>query len=84
MATFNPYKEAAGDAAMQRNATKRWWKGWCRKCNTETPMKGGKTQDKVKGSAFGGRSGGVVQRFVCADCLAKMGETPNYELTGAA
>ncbi len=43
MATFNPYKEAAGDPAMQRNATKRWHRGWCRKCNTEKPMAGGKT-----------------------------------------
>ena len=78
MATFNPYKEAAGDAAMQRNATKSWWRGWCRKCNTEKPMAGGRTSG-IKSTGHCGiqRSSGVVQRFVCADCLAKMNETPN-------
>jgi hypothetical protein len=75
MATFNPYKEAAKDAAMQRNATRKFWRGWCCKCNTEKPMKGGSVLDKKKGDHFVGRSGGVVQRFICAECLAKRAQT---------
>ena len=76
MATFNPYKDAANDVALQHSATRRWWRGWCCKCNAEKPMAGGKTLDAKKGSPFRGRVGSVVQRFICAECLAKR-ETPN-------
>lgn len=60
---FNPYKEAAGDYAAIRNATRSHWKMWCRKCNKEKPMKDG------KGSGFG--RNGTVGNYVCADCLGE-------------
>lgn len=65
---------------MKRNATRRWWRGWCCKCNTEKPMAGG-TVIAPKGRPSTVR-GGVVQRFICADCLAKR-ETANVLVTGA-
>ena len=76
MAIFNPYKDAAADPAMKRNATRPWWRGWCCKCNSEKPMAGGKTLDQKKGMPFRGIVGGTVQRFICAECLAKR-ETAN-------
>ena len=83
MATFNPYKEAAGDAAMLRNATRKLWRGWCCKCNTEKPMAGGTLVVPKGGKGLSPVRGGVVQRFVCAECLAKRAETPNVVLSGA-
>ncbi len=68
MRKFSPYVEAAGDTNMNRMATKQWWRGWCCKCNTEKPMAGGKMPGRKNGEPF---RGGVVQRFICADCLAK-------------
>jgi hypothetical protein len=66
MATFNPYKEAAHDYQWQRAATRHLWRGWCKRCGKEKPLKGGTTQAK---NHFAPRHG-VVQRFICADCLA--------------
>ena len=66
---------------MKRNATRRWWRGWCCKCNTEKPMAGG-TVIAPKGRPSTVR-GGVVQRFICADCLAKR-ETANVRANRGA
>lgn len=62
---FNPYKEAAGDAALVKYTNRHLFRGWCRKCNTEKPMKGG----QVSASGRVKSRNGVVQKFVCADCL---------------
>lgn len=72
MSTFNPYKEALGDPSAQRNATRQHWKGWCRRCNTEKPMKGGRVRGLKGNTPF---RGGTVLPFVCAECVAKESAT---------
>jgi len=75
MATFNPYKDAAGDVALVRFANRRHWKTMCFGCGTEKPIAGGTFPHK-KGVKAQMQKDGLLRRFVCAECMAKR-ETPN-------
>lgn len=70
LTTFNPYKQAAGDLALKKSTNKQYHKSWCRKCNMEKPLKGGTGNFTSMGS-------GIVPRFVCADCAAKVKIAPS-------
>jgi len=71
VATFNPYKDAARDPSMVRNANRHLWRAICCKCSAEKPIKGGTFPHK-KGERMRVAMSGFPRKFICADCLAKM------------
>lgn len=71
VATFNPYKDAARDPSMVRNVNRDKWRAICCKCSTERSIKDGTFPHK-KGERMRLQTGGMLRKFICADCLAKM------------
>jgi len=65
--TFNPYKDARGDARAIWNATSRLHKRMCWTCGLDKPIAGGKMPG-VSGQSSLGKPG---QQFRCGDCDAK-------------
>ena len=70
LTTFNPYKQASGDAALVRNVNRRHWKTMCFGCGNEKPIAGG-TFPQKKGKPAQMQKDGILRRFICAECLAK-------------
>ena len=70
LTTFNPYKQASGDASMLRNASREYWKAMCFGCGNEKPVAGG-TFPQKNGQPMQMQRGGILRRFICAECLAK-------------
>ena len=80
MSVFNPYKDALGDASMLHNATRQWHKTMCFACGNEKPIKGGTFPHK-KGEKMKLQTGGILRKFICADCLEKRAKVQNETTT---